>query len=119
MPNLDRAFIQGLMDPAQLARDLSNTQPQERVSRTGVTRAQYLDTLYKRYDQILGFPEGTTKDLWSDQHDDQASGNPALDQLIDFDQESDPVSSRIVNVINEMAADIERMQNLIRNHPDE
>jgi len=118
MPNLDRAFIQGLMDPAQLARDLSNAQPQERVSRTGVTRAQYLDTLYKRYDQILGFPEGTTKDLWSDQHDDQASGNPALDQLIDFDQEADAATQRISDMISEMHDDIERLNNLVRNFPE-
>ena len=90
MPNLDRAFMNGLMNPAELARALreSPLDPTNGATSTGVTREQYLDTLYSRYDQILGFPTGTTKELWADQHTGQVSGNPALDRLVNFDSSS-------------------------------
>ena len=87
MPNLDRAFFNGVMNPEELARALreSPLDPTNGATSTGVTREQYLDTLYSRYDQILGFPTGTTKELWADQHAGQVSGNPALDRLVNFD----------------------------------
>ena len=90
MPNLDRAFMNGLMNPAELARALreSPLDPTNGATSTGVTREQYLDTLYSRYDQILGFPTGTTKELWADQHTGQVSGNPAIDRLVNFDSSS-------------------------------
>ena len=86
MPNLDRAFVNGLLNPEELARALreSPLDPTNGATSTGVTRLQYLEKLYSKYDQILGFPVGTTKELWSDQHEGQTSGNPALDQLVNF-----------------------------------
>jgi hypothetical protein len=49
------------------------------VTSTGVTREQYLERVYSAYDQILGFPTGTTMELFG-----QNNENPALDQLVDF-----------------------------------
>jgi len=137
MPNLDRAFMNGLMNPAELARALreSALDPTNGATSTGVTREQYLDTLYSRYDQILGFPNGTTKELWADQHEGQVSGNPALDRLINFDSTNATLSEKIAavsaisetlerlcNEINDESpsdeADIERLQNFVRNYPD-
>ena len=137
MPNLDRAFMNGLMNPAELARALreSALDPTNGATSTGVTREQYLDTLYSRYDQILGFPNGTTKELWADQHAGQTSGNPALDRLINFDSTNATLSEKIAavsaisetlerlcNEINDESpsdeADIERLQNFVRNYPD-
>jgi len=137
MPNLDRAFMNGLMNPAELARALreSALDPTNGATSTGVTREQYLDTLYSRYDQILGFPNGTTKELWADQHSGQVSGNPALDRLINFDSTNATLSEKIAavsaisetlerlcNEINDESpsdeADIERLQNFVRNYPD-
>lgn len=137
MPNLDRAFMNGLMNPAELARALreSALDPTNGATSTGVTRQQYLDVLYSRYDQILGFPNGTTKELWADQHIGQVSGNPALDQLVNFDSAAATLSEKIAAVsvlaekleqlcteINDESpsdeADIERLQNFVRNYPD-
>lgn len=137
MPNLDRAFMNGLMNPAELARALreSALDPTNGATSTGVTREQYLDTLYSRYDQILGFPNGTTKELWADQHNGQVSGNPALDRLINFDTATANIAEKIatVQILSEMLeqlcteinnespsdeADIERLQNFVRNYPD-
>lgn len=137
MPNLDRAFMNGLMNPAELARALreSALDPTNGATSTGVTREQYLDTLYSRYDQILGFPNGTTKELWADQHAGQTSGNPALDRLINFDAVTATLAEKIgtVQILSEMLeqlcteinaespsdeADIERLQNFVRNYPD-
>ena len=137
MPNLDRAFMNGLMNPAELARALreSALDPTNGATSTGVTRQQYLDVLYSRYDQILGFPNGTTKELWADQHIGQVSGNPALDQLVNFDSAAATLSEKIaaVSVLAEKLeqlceeinaespsdeADIERLQNFVRNYPD-
>ena len=137
MPNLDRAFMNGLMNPAELSRALreSALDPTNGATSTGVTRQQYLDTLYSRYDQILGFPNGTTKELWADQHIGQVSGNPALDQLVNFDSAAATLSEKIaaVSVLAEKLeqlceeinaespsdeADIERLQNFVRNYPD-
>ena len=137
MPNLDRAFMNGLMNPAELARALRESALDQTngATSTGVTRQQYLDTLYSRYDQILGFPNGTTKELWADQHIGQVSGNPALDQLVNFDSAAATLSEKIAAVsvlaekleqlcteINDESpsdeADIERLQNFVRNYPD-
>jgi hypothetical protein len=137
MPNLDRAFMNGLMNPAELARALreSALDPTNGATSTGVTRQQYLDVLYSRYDQILGFPNGTTKELWADQHTGQVSGNPALDQLVNFDSATATLAEKIatVQILTELlqqlatevsnespsdAADIERLQNFVRNYPD-
>lgn len=137
MPNLDRAFINGLMNPEELARALreSALDPTNGATSTGVTREQYLDTLYSRYDQILGFPTGTTKELWADQHTGQVSGNPALDRLVNFDAVTATIAEKIntVQILTEMLerlcteinaespsdeADIERLQNFVRNYPN-
>jgi hypothetical protein len=137
MPNLDRAFMNGLMNPAELSRALRESALDQTngATSTGVTRQQYLDTLYSRYDQILGFPNGTTKELWADQHIGQVSGNPALDQLVNFDSAAATLSEKIaaVSVLAEKLeqlceeinaespsdeADIERLQNFVRNYPD-
>jgi len=137
MPNLDRAFMNGLMNPAELSRALRESALDQTngATSTGVTRQQYLDTLYSRYDQILGFPNGTTKELWADQHIGQVSGNPALDQLVNFDSAAATLSEKIAAVsvlaekleqlcteINDESpsdeADIERLQNFVRNYPD-
>ena len=137
MPNLDRAFMNGLMNPAELSRALRESALDQTngATSTGVTRQQYLDTLYSRYDQILGFPNGTTKELWADQHVGQVSGNPALDQLVSFDSTNATLSEKIAavsaisetlerlcNEINDESpsdeADIERLQNFVRNYPD-
>jgi len=100
MPNLDRAFMNGLMNPAELSRALRESALDQTngATSTGVTRQQYLDTLYSRYDQILGFPNGTTKELWADQHIGQVSGNPALDQLVNFDSAAATLSEKIAAV---------------------
>jgi len=137
MPNLDRAFMNGLMNPAELSRALRESALDQTngATSTGVTRQQYLDTLYSRYDQILGFPNGTTKELWADQHVGQVSGNPALDQLVNFDAVTATLAEKIatVQILSEMLerlateinaespsdeADIERLQNFVRNYPD-
>jgi len=137
MPNLDRAFMNGLMNPAELSRALRESALDQTngATSTGVTRQQYLDTLYSRYDQILGFPNGTTKELWADQHVGQVSGNPALDQLVNFDSAAATLAEKIatVQILSEMLerlateinaespsdeADIERLQNFVRNYPD-
>lgn len=137
MPNLDRAFMNGLMNPAELSRALRESALDQTngATSTGVTRQQYLDVLYSRYDQILGFPNGTTKELWADQHIGQVSGNPALDQLVNFDSAAATLSEKIaaVSVLAEKLeqlceeinsespsdeADIERLQNFVRNYPD-
>ena len=137
MPNLDRAFMNGLMNPAELSRALRESALDQTngATSTGVTRQQYLDTLYSRYDQILGFPNGTTKELWADQHIGQVSGNPALDQLVNFDSAAATLAEKIatVQILSEMLerlateinaespsdeADIERLQNFVRNYPD-
>lgn len=129
--------MNGLMNPAELARALreSALDPTNGATSTGVTREQYLDTLYSRYDQILGFPNGTTKELWADQHAGQTSGNPALDRLINFDAVTATLAEKIgtVQILSEMLeqlcteinaespsdeADIERLQNFVRNYPD-
>jgi len=140
MPNLDRAFMNGLMNPAELARALreSALDPTNGATSTGVTREQYLDTLYSRYDQILGFPNGTTKELWADQHAGQTSGNPALDQLVNFDSTNatngekmamvNLLTQAIEAIIDEIhfdaptvdRPDLERLQNFVRNwEPDQ
>jgi len=140
MPNLDRAFMNGLMNPAELSRALreSALDPTNGATSTGVTREQYLDTLYSRYDQILGFPNGTTKELWADQHAGQTSGNPALDQLVNFDSANatnrekmamvNLLTQAIEAIIDEIhfdaptidRPDLERLQNFVRNwEPDQ
>lgn len=140
MPNLDRAFMNGLMNPAELARALreSALDPTNGATSTGVTRQQYLDVLYTRYDQILGFPNGTTKELWADQHAGQTSGNPALDQLINFDSTTATnrektamigiLTQAIEALVDEIHTDaptvdrpdLERLQNFVRDwEPDQ
>jgi hypothetical protein len=140
MPNLDRAFMNGLMNPEELARALreSALDPTNGATSTGVTREQYLDTLYSRYDQILGFPTGTTKELWADQHAGQVSGNPALDRLVNFDSSnatreqkfammtmlSETIERLATEVADEMqdeiGADAERLREFVRNwEPDQ
>jgi len=138
MPNLDRAFMNGLMNPAELSRALRESALDQTngATSTGVTRQQYLDTLYSRYDQILGFPNGTTKELWADQHIGQVSGNPALDQLVNFDssnatreqkfammnmlsQTIERIATEIADEMeDEMGADVERLREFVRNYPD-
>jgi len=110
MPNLDRAFMNGLMNPAELARALreSSLDSTNGATSTGVTREQYLNTLYSRYDQILGFPSGTTKELWADQHDSQVSGNPALDRLVNFDS-SNATKDQKFAMITMLSETIERL----------
>jgi hypothetical protein len=112
MPNLDRAFMNGLMNPTELARALreSTLDPTNGATSTGVTREQYLDTLYSRYDQILGFPTGTTKELWADQHNGQVSGNPALDRLVNFDS-SNATKEQKFAMITMLSETIERLAN--------
>ena len=129
--------MNGLMNPAELSRALRESALDQTTgaTSTGVTRQQYLDVLYSRYDQILGFPNGTTKELWADQHIGQVSGNPALDQLVNFDSAAATLSEKIaaVSVLAEKLeqlceeinsespsdeADIERLQNFVRNYPD-
>ena len=129
--------MNGLMNPAELSRALRESALDQTngATSTGVTRQQYLDVLYSRYDQILGFPNGTTKELWADQHIGQVSGNPALDQLVNFDSAAATLSEKIaaVSVLAEKLeqlceeinaespsdeADIERLQNFVRNYPD-
>lgn len=67
-----------LENQGALPREGENRAPRN-VTSTGVTREQYLERVYSAYDQILGFPTGTTMELFGTNNE-----NPALDQLVDF-----------------------------------